>query len=198
MTSSVTRRGFLTGAAGFTFAGATAASAFTDAMLGGDLDQGFVIPPELAAQRVRVQTSLPVGSIQVMTASHWLYFIANRGDAIRYPIAVGLAGRQFRGAAHVGDKIAWPFWQPTRNMIRREPQVYGPYASGVQGGPDNPLGARALYLYRGSRDTLYRIHGTSQPWSIGMEGSSGCIRLFNSHIADLYARVPIGTRVYAH
>ena len=83
-------------------------------------------------------------------------------------------------------------------MIRREPQVYGKLAAGMPGGPDNPLGARALYLYRGSRDTMYRIHGTPQPWTIGRSVSSGCIRLHNDHIVDLYDRVPVGTTVTFH
>ena len=80
-------------------------------------------------------------------------------------------------------------------MIRREPEKYAQYANGVPGGPGNPLGARALYLYRGGRDTYYRIHGTNQPWSIGRSVSSGCIRMLNEHVADLYERVPIGARV---
>jgi lipoprotein-anchoring transpeptidase ErfK/SrfK len=83
-------------------------------------------------------------------------------------------------------------------MIAREPQVYAQFAGGVPGGPDNPLGARALYLYRGGRDSMLRIHGTPQPWSIGSSASSGCVRLVNDHIIQLYDRVPLGTRVTLH
>lgn len=172
--------------------------AFSDSMLANGPDGGFIIPEALRARRVRVQAGHPIGSIQIATRTRWLYLITDTEEAIRYPIAVGRAGREFRGRAYVGWKDDWPFWQPTANMIRREPGIYRRYAGGVPGGPDNPLGARALYLYRGNRDTLYRIHGTSQPWSIGQAGSSGCIRMFNSHIMDLYDRVSLGARVVAY
>ncbi|MFD1914083.1 L,D-transpeptidase [Halodurantibacterium flavum] len=89
----------------------------------------------------------------------------------------------------------WPSWTPTENMISREPDIYAPHAGGMEGGLDNPLGARALYLHQGGRDTLYRIHGTSQPWTIGQAASSGCIPLYNQDIVDLADRVRSGTRV---
>jgi lipoprotein-anchoring transpeptidase ErfK/SrfK len=174
------------------------ALAFDDRDLPGGLDLGYEIPPELQAGVVPITPGHDPGEIHVVTNRRWLYLTLYDGAAIRYPIAVGAAGLSFRGAAYIGDKRHWPRWQPTRNMIRREPEKYGPYAAGIPGGPQNPLGARALYLYKNGRDTLYRIHGTSQPWSIGRAGSSGCIRMFNSHVAHLFEQVHIGTRVVAH
>jgi len=135
------------------------------------------------------------GTIVVDPRRHYLYLAIGRGRTIRYGVGVGKAGRAFRGSARVGRKAKWPRWTPTRNMIRREPEKYERFADGVPGGPGNPLGARALYLYRNGRDTLYRIHGTNNPSSIGRSVSNGCIRMLNSHVADLYRRVPIGARV---
>ncbi len=97
--------------------------------------------------------------------------------------------------AKIGRKEKWPRWMPTKNMIRRQPEKYARYADGVAGGARNPLGARALYLYRNGRDTYYRIHGTNEPWTIGRAVSNGCIRMINAHVVDLYARVPVGARV---
>ena len=108
---------------------------------------------------------------------------------------VGRAGLAWKGTAKVGRKAKWPRWTPTKNMIRRQPRKYARYAGGVPGGPSNPLGARALYLYRNGRDTMYRIHGTNQPRSIGRAVSNGCIRMLNAHVKDLYRRVPVGARV---
>ncbi|MGB7432438.1 MAG: L,D-transpeptidase, partial [Ahrensia sp.] len=99
------------------------------------------------------------------------------------------------GSATIARKAKWPSWTPTQNMIRREPGKYAKHAGGVPGGPNNPLGARAPYLSKGTRDTYYRIHGTTQPWTIGQSVSNGCIRMINDHVADLYDRVPIGARV---
>ncbi|MGB3582360.1 MAG: L,D-transpeptidase, partial [Roseiarcus sp.] len=100
----------------------------------------------------------------------------------------------FRGSAVIGRKAEWPHWTPTADMIRRMP-IYAHYANGLPGGIDNPLGARALYLYRGNQDTDFRLHGTIEPETIGTKVSSGCIRLFNHDIIDLYNRVPVGTPV---
>jgi lipoprotein-anchoring transpeptidase ErfK/SrfK len=115
--------------------------------------------------------------------------------ATRYGIAVGREGYGFSGSANVRRKAEWPGWTPTANMIRREPDVYGPYAGGMPGGLENPLGARALYLYRGNRDTMYRIHGTNSVSSIGRATSAGCIRLFNQDIIHLYDQVRPGAPV---
>jgi len=110
-------------------------------------------------------------------------------------VGVGKAGLAFKGEAVIKWKAKWPSWTPTANMIRREPGKYARFAGGVPGGPKNPLGARALYLFKGNVDTYYRFHGTTQPWSIGNSVSNGCIRLVNEHAIDLYDRVPMGTKV---
>ena len=135
------------------------------------------------------------GTIVIDTRRHYLYLVLPGGRARRYGVGVGRAGRAFRGSARIGRKAKWPAWTPTKNMIRREPRKYARFANGVPGGPGNPLGARALYLYQGDRDTMFRIHGTTEPWSIGRSVSNGCIRMLNSHVIDLYRRVPPGTRV---
>ena len=135
------------------------------------------------------------GTIIVDPYAKFLYFVQNSQDAIRYPIAVGREGRGFSGSATIGRKAEWPGWTPTANMIRSDPEAYAAFAGGIPGGKASPLGARALYLYRGGRDTYFRIHGTNDPATIGNQGSAGCIRLFNQDIIDLYARVPIGAQV---
>jgi lipoprotein-anchoring transpeptidase ErfK/SrfK len=135
------------------------------------------------------------GTIVVDPFAKFLYLVLTEGQAMRYPIAVGREGRGFRGSARVGRKEAWPGWTPTANMLRTEPEVYGGYARGIPGGVASPLGARSLYLYRGSRDTYYRIHGTNDMSSIGNSTSAGCIRLFNQDIIQLYELVPLGAPV---
>ena len=134
----------------------------------------------------------PPGSIDVDPYAKFLYLVNYDGTAIRYPVGVGRAGRSFRGTGVVGQKKKWPGWTPTANMLRTEPEVYGPFARGIPGGLRSPLGARALYLYRNGRDTYYRIHGTNDLGSIGNSGSAGCIRMFNQDIIDLYERVEPG------
>lgn len=135
------------------------------------------------------------GSIEIDTHAKLLYWIEDDGMAWRYSIAVGRQGRGMRGTTTVNRKVEWPSWTPTANMIRTEPHLYRQFAGGVPGGPANPLGARALYLYRGGRDTMYRIHGTNDWSSIGNSGSAGCIRLFNHDIIHLYPRVQMGAPV---
>jgi lipoprotein-anchoring transpeptidase ErfK/SrfK len=135
------------------------------------------------------------GTIEIDRHAKFLFWIQNDGTAIRYPIAVGREGRGMSGNTTIQRKVEWPGWTPTPNMLRTEPEIYGPFAGGVPGGLASPLGARALYLYRGGRDTFYRIHGTNDMSSIGNSGSAGCIRLFNHDIIDLYDRVPSGTNV---
>lgn len=147
-------------------------------------------------QEVVYPTSQRPGTIVVDTQAHHLYLVQPGGTALRYGIGVGKdEALQFKGNATIGRKAAWPTWTPTANMIRREPDRYGPYAGGLPGGPANPLGPRALYLYKGGRDTYFRIHGTVEPYTIGTNVSSGCIRLMNQDIIDLYSRIPSGTRV---
>ncbi|GLQ55993.1 L,D-transpeptidase [Devosia nitrariae] len=147
-------------------------------------------------QEVAYATAEPPGTVIVDTPNRFLYLVQPGGMAIRYGVGVGREeALQFKGTARIGRKAAWPRWTPTANMIRREPDRYGPYRSGIEGGLNNPLGARALYLYRNGRDTYFRIHGTLEPYTIGTNVSSGCIRLMNQDIIDLYERVPTGARV---
>ena len=135
------------------------------------------------------------GTIVVDTHVRKLYLVLEGGRAMRYPIAVGREGLSFRGNGVVGRKEEWPYWQPTANMVRTRPDLYAAYAGGLPGGLINPLGARALYLYRGGRDSMFRIHGTADNASIGHATSAGCIRLFNQDAIDLYNRADTGTRV---
>jgi lipoprotein-anchoring transpeptidase ErfK/SrfK len=135
------------------------------------------------------------GTIVVDPYARVLYHVQPGGQAMRYGVAVGRAGKGFEGSATIARKAAWPSWRPTDNMIRTEPELYSQFAGGLTGGMHNPLGSRALYLYQGSRDTYYRIHGTMDPSSIGKATSAGCIRLFNQDIIDLFEQVPNGTQV---
>ncbi|WP_102226309.1 L,D-transpeptidase [Acidimangrovimonas sediminis] len=138
----------------------------------------------------------PVGNIVIDPYARRLYLVLDGGVAIRYGCAVGKEGKTFSGNGVIQRKAEWPHWRPTASMIKNEPDKYGDYAEGVDGGPENPLGARALYLYRNGRDTYYRIHGTNNPSTIGRATSAGCIRLFDQDIIDLYSRVPLGTKVH--
>ncbi|MBA1157818.1 L,D-transpeptidase [Microvirga sp. Marseille-Q2068] len=135
------------------------------------------------------------GTIVVDTEARHLYLVREGGRAIRYGIGVGKEGLAWSGRARIGRKAMWPRWTPTAAMIRREPERNARWAGGMEGGLNNPLGARALYLYNNGVDTMYRLHGTTEPWSIGQSVSSGCIRLFNQDIIDLYSRVPVGSPV---
>ncbi|WP_410218078.1 L,D-transpeptidase [Paracoccus sp. (in: a-proteobacteria)] len=135
------------------------------------------------------------GTIVVDPYARVLYHVQPGGQAMRYGVAVGRAGKGFEGQATIARKAAWPSWRPTDNMLRTEPELYGQFAGGLSGGMHNPLGSRALYLYQGSVDTYYRIHGTMDPSSIGKATSAGCIRMFNQDVIDLFAQVPTGTEV---
>lgn len=135
------------------------------------------------------------GTIVVDTHARVLYHVMEGGRAMRYGIAVGREGISFRGTGYVGRKQEWPSWQPTANMIRTRPDLYAEYAGGLPGGLDNPLGARALYLYRGGRDTMFRIHGTIDNASIGRATSAGCIRLFNQDAIHLFNNAEVGDRI---
>ncbi|WP_294926074.1 L,D-transpeptidase [uncultured Paracoccus sp.] len=146
-------------------------------------------------QRVPFNGPETPGTIVVDPYARFLYHVLENGEAMRYGIAVGKAGTGFSGSATINRKAAWPSWTPTANMVRTEPELYGDVAGGVAGGINNPLGSRALYLYQGSQDTMYRIHGTMDPSSIGKATSAGCIRLFNQDIIDLFENTPRGTQV---
>ncbi|MGF9692862.1 MULTISPECIES: L,D-transpeptidase [unclassified Rhizobium] len=153
------------------------------------------IKPELRRTEVAYETPYKPGTIVVDTPARRLYYVLGGGRAMRYGIGVGRAGLAFAGSAYIGRKAEWPTWTPTANMIRRDPQKNLKYAGGLPGGPNNPLGARAMYLYRGGNDTHFRIHGTNQPDSIGHAMSSGCVRMMNHDVIDLYARVNVADRV---
>jgi lipoprotein-anchoring transpeptidase ErfK/SrfK len=153
------------------------------------------LDPAMLRQRVDYRTREPVGTVVVDTAARHLYLVEGDGKAMRYGIGVGKAGLAFAGSATIKRKAAWPHWSPTENMMNREPARYRHLAGGMVGGLDNPLGPRALYLYQGDRDTMFRIHGTTEPETIGQAVSSGCIRLMNQDIIDLHDRVKIGSRV---
>ncbi len=157
---------------------------------------GLTIAPELYPVMVTVRREFTPGSIIVVSSKHLLYFITKTGHAIRYGVAVGKAELQFRGLAQVGEKIEWPNWKPTPEMVERHPEAYAKYAeTGMKGGPGNPLGARAIYLHQNGIDTAVRIHGTIDPNSIGKSVSNGCIRMVNEHVMDLYERVALGAQV---
>ena len=131
------------------------------------------------------------GTIVVDTGAKQLYLVEADGKARRYGIAVGASGHSWSGTATVGRMSKWPAWYPTDDMHGQVPQL----PRRIEPGPANPLGARALYLYKNGVDTLYRIHGTSEPWTIGTEASSGCIRMLNEDAIDLYSRVSVGAVV---
>ena len=155
----------------------------------------IALDPSLLRQQVTWRGRERPGSIVVVVPERRLYLVQGNGRALRYAVGIGRAeGVNFRGSAVVGRKEKWPHWTPTARMMAAMPH-YRPYASGLDGGLGNPLGARALYLYRDGRDTYFRLHGTNEPDSIGQAVSSGCIRLFNQDIIDLYNRVPVGAHV---
>jgi lipoprotein-anchoring transpeptidase ErfK/SrfK len=140
------------------------------------------------------------GTIVVDPANHYLYHVEDGGRATRYGVGVGREGFVWSGDATIKSKQEWPDWYPPKEMIDRRPdlkKVMVELQSGVgmHGGPHNPLGARAMYLWQGDHDTLFRIHGTNEPWTVGQSQSSGCIRMINQDVMDLYQKTPIGARV---
>ncbi|RCW78251.1 L,D-transpeptidase-like protein [Phyllobacterium bourgognense] len=163
-------------------AGLAAAVWIPSSVLGQTKKRSFQLDPKFEPQSVPYESDLPAGSVVVDPKNRFLYLIESPFSARRYGIGVGRAGLAWSGKAVVGRKAAWPRWIPTDDMITRDPAKYGKYAVGVDGGPENPLGARAIYLYRDGRDTYYRIHGTNEPWTIGTAVSNGCIRMTNDHV----------------
>jgi lipoprotein-anchoring transpeptidase ErfK/SrfK len=143
-------------------------------------------------QTVAYDGSERPGTIVVDIDERLLYLVQPDGRALRYGIGVGRQGFSWKGVATVGRKGVWPAWSPTRTMVSIRPDLPRFREAGL----DNPLGARALYLYQGGGDTLFRIHGTNEPWSIGEQVSSGCVRMLNEDVVDLYERVPVGTTVF--
>ena len=157
---------------------------------GDDLELGVNFNQKTAGM-VQNPTNEPAGTIVIDTSSRHLYLVQPGGGAIRYGIGVGRQGFTWKGVARVGRKTEWPRWIPPKEMLKRRPDL----PDEMEGGLDNPLGARALYLFQGNKDTLFRIHGTNEPDSIGKAVSSGCIRMMNADAIDLYERVKVGTRV---
>jgi lipoprotein-anchoring transpeptidase ErfK/SrfK len=145
------------------------------------------LPPQFQRQMVLYRTSEPPGTIIVHTSERFLYLVQGNGRAMRYGIGVGREGFQWQGLLKISRKQEWPDWTPPPEMIARQPYL----PRFMAGGPGNPLGARALYL----GTTVYRIHGTNQPHTIGSAVSSGCFRLVNNDVIDLFERVPVGTKV---
>jgi len=200
------RRSFLKGAAVATFglaAPAILSSRSADAasryFSGTVIDDGFefeatnfsVIHPRWRRQMVQYYSDEPQGTVVVDTRYHHLYWIWENDTALRYGVGVGREGFQWFGRANIARKARWPRWVPPAEMKVRQPELPDSW----DGGPGNPLGPRALYLHNQTGDTGYRLHGTTQPWTIGTDVSSGCIRMFNEDVIDLYRRCPKGTAV---
>ena len=158
----------------------------------------YQVPTELQPRIVEIKDEFKAHEIHVDPGNFALYWTLPDGKAIRYTVGIGTAGRYTSGTFRIRRKAEWPRWTPTPAMIRREPHIYAQHAAGMKGGGMNPLGARALYLYSGDRDTYLRIHGTPKPQTVAARVSNGCVRMINEHFIDLHDRVPIGTRVVLH
>ena len=186
------RRSFLLGAACAAFAGPAHAE-WRDRRF--NFSAGLFNRPAYTGKSI-VDYSTPEnpGTIIIDTHRRRLFYVLIHGRAISYGVGVGRSGFTWSGVARVGRKAEWPIWTPPPEMVDRDPHV-AEFADGMPGGPNNPLGARAMYLYQGSQDTMFRIHGTREPWTIGLAVSSGCIRMLNEEVIDLYNRVRIGTKV---
>ena len=156
----------------------------------------WTLDPRYLPQEIHYVSDEKPGTIIINTRRRYLYLILGNDRAMRYGIGVGRQGFQWSGVARIGRKAEWPEWIPPKEMIAREKKLYGrTLPERMPGGPKNPLGARALYLFKDGRDTLYRIHGTNQPWTIGRAVSSGCIRMRNEDVIELYKKVRVGTKV---
>ncbi len=198
---SISRRGFLVGLP-LLLAGCSATTINSQTNYAALPDEKFPlkqvpidrIKPELRRTEIAYDTAYPAGTIVVDTPARRLYHVLGNGRAMRYGVGVGREGLALSGDAYVGRKSEWPTWTPTQNMQNREPR-YRKLAGGMPGGPNNPLGARAMYLYRNGNDTHFRIHGTNQPESIGYAMSSGCVRMMNHDVIDLYETVQVGAKV---
>ncbi len=174
-------------------------------MYGPMIDEGYEIPavpiekvdPRFYRQVVADPTGERPGTIVIDTVGHFLYLVRPGGEALRYGVGLGRAGFEWQGRAIIQWKQKWPTWTPPEEMIARQPELqkYSAENGGMAPGLDNPLGARALYLFQDGKDTLYRLHGSPEWWSIGKSVSSGCVRLINQDIIDLYDRVPDKTPV---
>jgi lipoprotein-anchoring transpeptidase ErfK/SrfK len=158
------------------------------------------INPGYLRTTVFYPTNEQPGTIIIDPQNYFLYLVQGGGRALRYGVGVGRQGFGWSGVATIHDKQEWPDWYPPKEMIERQPELRRQMSElqsglGMPGGPRNPLGSRAMYLWQGNKDTLYRIHGTAEPWTIGRSVSSGCIRMINQDVIDLYQRTPVGARV---
>ena len=159
----------------------------------------YALPEEFMPRYVRVSGTTGPFEMHVVPWEFALYWTLPDGRAIRYAVGIGRPGLYEAGTFFVGAKKEWPAWTPTPEMIQREPHLYAQWRDGMPGGPENPLGARAIYLFQEGRgDTFLRIHGTSDPSGIGREVSNGCARLVNAHVIHLYNQVPLGAKVVLH
>ena len=174
-------------------------------MYGEKVDSGFVVPavpiekvdPKFYRQEVRDPTGQAPGTVVVDTSSHFLYLVLAGGRAMRYGVGLGRAGFEWSGDAVIQWKRKWPTWTPPEEMILRKPELekYSAANGGMPPGLDNPLGARAHYIFKDGVDTLYRVHGSPEWWSIGKSVSSGCVRMINQDVIDLYDRVKNGSPI---
>jgi len=158
------------------------------------------VDPAYLRRAIYYPTSEAPGTIVIDPRHHFLYFVEGGGQAVRYGVGVGREGFGWSGVATIRNKQEWPDWYPPKEMLARQPEIMRAMSElqsgiGMHGGPRNPLGARALYLWQGNKDTLYRIHGTVEPWTIGKNVSSGCIRMINQDVIDLYQRTAVGAKV---
>lgn len=152
-------------------------------------------PKKFNRRNVAIRTNEKPGTIIIHTDDKFLYYVTGKNKATRYGVGVGREGFGWNGRVKVQRKEEWPTWTPPKEMIVRERAKGRELPARMEGGLENPLGARALYLFKGKQDTLYRIHGTNEPWSIGLNLSSGCIRMMNQDVEHLYKRARIGTEV---
>jgi lipoprotein-anchoring transpeptidase ErfK/SrfK len=187
----ISRRRLLLGLCGLTVVSATPVHAEEFPIAYDDREK---VPAKFRPKTVSYKTDEAAGTIIIESDKKFLYLILGDGKARRYGVGVGKDGFRWAGTATIKRKAKWPKWTPTKEQIERIPN-YKQWAAGYPGGPFNPLGARALYLFDGNRDTQYRIHGTTEPFTIGKRVSSGCLRMLNVDVADLYERVPVGTIV---
>ncbi len=189
MMSSLSRRQFL--ATGLAAGAAISAPAWASKM-----PEGWVMPEAFLPRIVKLGNDFAPGEIHVDPANFALYLTQEKGKAIRYAVGIAKGDLYIPGEFTIGAKKEWPSWTPTKEMIARSPDHYAQYADGMPGGPTNPLGARALYLFSPNiGDTFLRIHGTPEPWTVGSAVSNGCVRLANEHVMHLYEQVPVGARV---
>jgi lipoprotein-anchoring transpeptidase ErfK/SrfK len=158
------------------------------------------VDPVYLRKTLYYPTNEPPGTIVIDPHHHFLYLVGEGGQSLRYGVGVGREGFGWSGVATIRNKQEWPDWYPPKEMLQRQPEIMRAMTDlqsgiGMHGGPGNPLGARAMYLWQGNKDTLYRIHGTVEPWTIGKSVSSGCIRMINQDVIDLYQRTPVGAKV---